>query len=94
MKLDPIWGYFGISDHNLILNSSGDTHGLSWAPSPNFRYNMLYWYNKKKLDTGVEGLSGFSTDKCPDVVVFCCPRAVGSVHGSLMTTFKCRHDDF
>jgi hypothetical protein len=21
MKLDPIWGYFCISDHNLILNS-------------------------------------------------------------------------
>ncbi len=31
--------------------------------------------------SGVEGLSGFSTDKCPVVAVFCCPRAVGSVHG-------------
>ena len=27
IKLDPIWGYFCISDHNIILNSYGDTHG-------------------------------------------------------------------
>jgi hypothetical protein len=27
--------------------------------------------------TGVEGLSGFSTVKCPVVAVFCCPRARG-----------------
>ena len=26
---------------------------------------------------GVVGLSGFSTDKCPVVAVFCCPRARG-----------------
>jgi len=25
MKLDPIWVYFSISNHNLILNSYGDT---------------------------------------------------------------------
>ncbi len=27
--------------------------------------------------SGVEGLSGFSTDICPVVAVFCCPRAHG-----------------
>jgi hypothetical protein len=37
---------------------------------------------------GVEGLSGFSTDKCPVVAVFCCPRAVGSVHGGETVTVK------
>jgi hypothetical protein len=29
IKLDPIWGYFCISDHNLILNIYGDTHDTS-----------------------------------------------------------------
>ena len=24
IKLDPIWGYFCISDHNLILSTYGD----------------------------------------------------------------------
>ncbi len=31
----------------------------------------------REVCTGVEGLSGFSTDKCPVVAVFCCPRARG-----------------
>ncbi len=26
LKLDPIWGYFCVSDHNLILDSYQDTH--------------------------------------------------------------------
>jgi hypothetical protein len=26
IELDPIWGYFCISDHNLILDCYGDTH--------------------------------------------------------------------
>jgi hypothetical protein len=38
--------------------------------------------------SGVEGLSGFSTDICPVVAVFCCPRAVGSVHGRETVTVK------
>ena len=27
----PIWGYFCLSNHNLILNSYGDTHHSSWT---------------------------------------------------------------
>ncbi len=31
LKLDPIWGYFCISDRKLILIIYGYTHGQSWA---------------------------------------------------------------
>ncbi len=31
LKLDPIWGIFCISDHNLILHSYQDTRRWSWA---------------------------------------------------------------
>ncbi len=50
---DPIWGYFCISDHKLILIIYGDTQGQCRATSPNYRFNMLYWYNKKELNTRV-----------------------------------------
>ncbi len=57
IKTRPHMGlFFVISDHNLIQNiiyGDGDTHDQSWATSPNYWYNMLYWYNKKELNTGM-----------------------------------------
>ncbi len=58
IKLDPIWGYYCISDHNLIFIIYEDTHGQSWATLPNYRYNMLYWYNKKGLNISNNSLLG------------------------------------
>jgi hypothetical protein len=51
MKLDLIWDYFCISDHNLILNSYGDTHQLSWRKNAQLWYGNVSQYNKKEINT-------------------------------------------
>ncbi len=40
-----------MSDHNLIFIIYGDTHGQSFATLLNYRYDILYWYNKKEITT-------------------------------------------
>jgi hypothetical protein len=40
IKLDPIWVYFCISNHNIILNSYGDTHHSSWTKRNSFVTQM------------------------------------------------------
>ena len=39
---------------------------------------------------GVEGLSGFSTYKCPVAAVFCCPRARGKRAWETVTVESCQ----
>jgi hypothetical protein len=50
-----------MSDHNVILIIYGNTHGQSWVTLPNYQYNMLYWYNKKELNTRVAKAVIFAT---------------------------------
>jgi hypothetical protein len=48
IKLDPIWGCFCISDHNLILDSCGDTHHSSWTNRTNFVTQMRSGTTKRR----------------------------------------------
>ena len=51
IKPDPIWGYFCISDQNLILSTFGDMQQWSLAKSPNSVRTMSSWKYKKNDDT-------------------------------------------
>jgi hypothetical protein len=48
MKIDPIRGYFCISDHNVILNNYGDTHTWSWRKMPSFVTQMRCITTKRR----------------------------------------------
>ncbi len=48
ITLDPMLGYFCISNHNLILNSYGDTHHSSWTKRTSFVTQMSSRTTKRR----------------------------------------------
>ncbi len=57
LKLDPIWFYFCISNHNIILNinSYGDTHHSSWTKRNSFVTQMRPVTTKRRTTLEMPG---------------------------------------
>ena len=69
-KLDPIWGYFCISNHNPILNSYGDTRHSSLTKKTSFVMQMRPVTTKRRTTLGKGTLCTYppSTSRVPTVI--------------------------
>ena len=77
IKLDPIWVYFCISNHNLILNSYGDIHHSSWTKRTGFVTQMRTGRTKLRTTLGMVEVEWYPGRGIVAVLASChCPELV------------------